>query len=355
MTNMLKKTNIKLELLTDYDMLLIVEEGIRGGICHAIHRHAKANNKYMKNYDKNKESSYIQYLNANRLYGWAMSQKLPVNGFKWVKNTSKIDKKFIKNYDEDGDKGYIFEVDVKYPRRLHDLHSDLPFLPKRMKIDKCKKLVCDLPNKKKYVVHIRSLKQALNYGLKLKKVHRVIGFNQESWLKPYIDMNTELKKIAKNDFEKDFFKSMNNAVFGKTMENVRKHRDIKLVTTDKKRSKLVSEPNYHTMNYISEDLSIIVKINKPIYLGLSILEISEILMYEFWYDYMKQKFGDNVKLCYMDTDSFTMNIKTEDFYKDIANDIEKRFDTSNYECDRPLPTGKNKKVIRLMKDELGGI
>ena len=232
------------------------------------------------------------------------------------------------------------------------------FLPKRMKIDKCKKLVCNLRNKKKYV--IRSLKQALNHGLKLKKVHRIIEFNQEEWLKPYIDMNTELRKIAKNDFEKDFLKLMNNAVFGKTMENVRKHRDIKLVTTDKKRSKLVSEPNYHTINLISENLSIIemrrtkVKMNKPIYLGLSILEISKLLMYEFWYDYMKPKYGDNVKLCYMDPNSFIMNIKTEDFYKDIANDVEKRLDTSNYECDRPLSTGKNKKVIGLMKDELGG-
>ena len=356
----LKKINVKLELLTDYDMLLIVEEGIRGGICHSIHRYAKANNKYMNNYDKNRESSYIQYLDANNLYGWAMSQKIPVNGFKWVKSTSKIDEEFIKNYDEDSDKGYILEVDVKYPRKLHDLHSDIPFLPKRMKIDKSKKLVCNLRNKKKYIVHIRSLKQALNHGLKLKKVQRIIEFNQEAWLKTYIDVDTELRKIAKNDFEKDFFKLRNNAVFGKTMENVRKHRDIKLVTTDKKRSKLVSEPNYHTINYISEDLSIIemkrtkVKMNKPIYLGLSILEISKLLMYEFWYDYMKLKYGDNVKLCYMDTDSFIMNIKTEDFYKYIADDVEKRFDTSNYECDRPLPTGKNKKVNELMKDELGG-
>ena len=125
-----------------------------------------------------------------------------------------------------------------------------------MKIDKCEKLVCNLLNKKKYVVHIKSLKQALNHGLKLKRVHRIIEFNQKAWLKPYIDMNTELRKIASNDFEKNFYKLMNNAVFGKTMENVRKHRDIKLVITDTKRNKLVSEPNYHTMNYISEDLSI---------------------------------------------------------------------------------------------------
>ena len=173
-------------------------------------------------------------------------------------------------------------------------------------------------------------------------------------------MNTELRKAPKNDFEKDLFKLMNNSVFGKTMENIRKHRDIKLVTTDKKRSKLVLEPNYHTINLICEDLSIIemkktkVKMNKPIYLGLSILEISKTLMYEFWYDYMKPKYNDNVKLCYMDTDSFIMNIKTNDFYEDIASDVENRFDTSNYEVNRPLPIGKNKKVIGLMKNELGG-
>ena len=201
-------------------------------------------------------------------------------------------------------------MDVKYPKRLHELHSDLPFLPERMKINKCKKFVCNLFNKKKYVIHVNSLKQALNHGLKLKKIHRVIEFNQKEWLKSYTDMNTELRKAAKNDFEKDLFKLMNNSVFGKTMENIRKHRDIKLVTTYKKRSILVSEPNYHTINLILEDLSIIemkktkVKMNKPIYLGLSILEISKILMYEFWYDYMKPKHGSDVKLCSMDTHSF---------------------------------------------------
>ena len=215
-------------------MLLMVEEGIRGGICHSIHRCAKANNKYMKDYDKNIESSYIQYLDANNLYGWAMSQKSPVNNFKWIEDTSKINEKFIKNCYENSGKGYILEVDVKYPKELHDLHSDLPLLPKKMKIDKCNKLVCDLHNEKKYVAHIKSLKQALNHGLKLKRVHRVIEFNQKAWLKPYIDMNTELRKLAKDDFEKDLFKLMNNAVFGKTMENIRKHRGIKIVTTDKK-------------------------------------------------------------------------------------------------------------------------
>ena len=192
-------------------------------------------------------------------------------------------------------------MDVRYPKRLHELHSDLPFLSERMKIDKCNNLVCNLVNN-----------------------------------------------------------LVNNSVFGKTMENIRKHNDIKLVTTDKKRSKLVSEPNYPTINLISEDLSITemkktkVKINKPIYLGLSILEVSKILMYEFWYYYMKPKYGNDVKLCYMDMDTSIMNIKTNYFYGDIDNDVENRFDTSNYEVNRPLPIGKNKKIIGLIKDELGG-
>ena len=213
---------------------------------------------------------------------------------------------------------------------------------------------------KKLCCSHKIIKTSLKSWTNMKNVHRVIQFYQKAWLKSYIDMNTELRKKAKNNFKKDFFKLMNNAVFGKTMENVRKHRDIKLVTTEKRRNRLVSEPNYHTTKCFSENLLALemkktkVKMNKPIYLELSILEISKILMYEFWYDYMKPKYGDNVKLCYIGTDSFIMHIKTEDFYKDIADDAVERFDTSNYEVDRPLLTGKNKKVIGLMKDELGG-
>ena len=343
----LKKTVVELELLTDVDMLLMIEKGICGGICHKRFGYAKANNKYMENYDENEESSFVEYLDANNLYGWAMSEPLPVDGLFWIQNESEIDEDFIKNYDENSDEGYIFEVDVEYPKNLHDLHSDLPFLPERMKIYECNKLVCNLYDKKSYVVHIRSLEKALKHRLILKKVHHSIKFNQKAWLKPQIDMNTELRKQAKNDFEKDFFKLMNNSVFGKIMENVRKHRDIKLVTTDKRRNQLVSELNYHTTTWFSEKLLAIemkkikVKMNKLVYPALPILEISKTLMYEFWYDYMKPKYGDNVKLCYMDTDSFILHVKTEDFYKDIADDVEKRFN-------RP------KNVIGLMKDESGG-
>ena len=212
--------------------------------------------------------------------------KLLVRNFKWIEkyDISKFNEAFIKNYDENSDKGYILEVDVEYPKDLHKLHSDLPFLPERMKLNKCDKLTCTTHNKENHVVHIRALKQALNHGLKLTKMHRIMQFDQEAWLKPYIDMNTELRKNAKSDFEKNF-KLMNNALFGKTMENVRNHRDIKLVTTEKRRSILVSELNYHSSKYISKDFMIIemrkveVKMNKPIYLGRAILDVSKTLMY----------------------------------------------------------------------------
>ena len=198
-------------------MLLMVEKGIRGGICCAILRYAKPNNKYMKDYNKDEEESFLQYDDANNLYGFAMSEPLPVYGFDWMEDLSKIDEDFIKNYDKDSDKGYILDADVEYPKNLHDLHSDLLFLPERIKVNKCNKLLCNLYDKKNYIVHIRSLKQALNYGLMLKKVNRVIQFNQEAWLKKYIDMNTELRKKAVSDFESNFFKLMNNSVFGCTM------------------------------------------------------------------------------------------------------------------------------------------
>ena len=258
--------------------------------------------------------------------------------------------------------GYFLKVDIEYPKQLWSSHKDLPFLAERKKVEKVEKLVCSIEDKEMYVIHIRTLKQALNHGLVLKDMHRVIKFNQEAWLKPYINMNIKLRTEAKNEFEKEFFKLMNNSVFRKRMENVRKHRDIKLVTTDERRNKLVSEPNYHTTKQFSENLLAIemkktkVKMNKPVYLGMSILDISKTLMYEFWYDYVKPKYKDKAKLCYMDTDSFVINIFTEDFFEDINNDVERWFDTSNYDNNdkRPLSIGKNKKVIGMFKDELGG-
>ena len=173
----------------------------------------------MKDYDKNEESSYLKYWDVNNLYGWAMSQKLPVNNFEWIEDTSQFNEDFIKNCNEESDEGYFLEVDVQYPGKLQELHNYLPFLLERMKLEKVKKLVTNLHDKTRHVIHVKNLKQALNQRLVLKKAHTVIKFNQDAWLKPYIDLNTKLRQKAK-----DFFKLMNNEVFGKTMKNVRKQR-----------------------------------------------------------------------------------------------------------------------------------
>ena len=167
MQTSLKKTGLKLELITDYDMILMIEKGIRCEICQATYRYAETNNKYIENYDKNIESSFIEYVDPNNLYGWAMSHKLPVNDFKWVKQEelSKFNEDFIKNYDENGNIGYFLEVDIDYPKELFNLHKDLPFLPESKKVNKVEKLICSIEDKEKYVIHIRALKQALNHGL----------------------------------------------------------------------------------------------------------------------------------------------------------------------------------------------
>ena len=353
----LKCTGIRLELLTDPDMLLMFELEIRGGITQAVRKYALANNKYMGyKFDPNEDTTYLQYLDANNLYGWAMSQPLPTGGFKWVDvNPNEISELVTRT-----DKGYLLEVDVSYPKELHNPHNDLPFMCERMEINGVEKLVPNLRVKKNYVIHIQALNQVLQHGLRLDTIHRAIEFNQLPWLKTYIDFNTQLRMAATNDFEKDFFKLMNNSVFGKTMENIRKHRNMKLVNTEEKYLRTVMKPNFKSGVLFDENLmgcemgKIKVVMNKPVYLGQEILDLSKIVMYEFHYDLMIPKYGDRLKLCYMDTDSLVYHIKTKDFNADIADDVPARFDTSGYCPNRPLPVGLNKKVIGLMKDELGG-
>ena len=354
----LKKTGIRLELLLDPDMLLMFEHGIRGGITQSVHRWAAANNPYMDEYDSSQPTKYLQYLDANNLYGWAMSQPLPTGGFRWV-DCDGNPNRLVEKMASKKDLGYLLEVDVSYPKELHDLHNDLPFMCTKMRINGVEKLIPNLYYKHKYIVHIRALKQALDHGLVLEHIHRCIEFKQSPWMKEYIDFNTRLRTAACNDFEKDFYKLMNNSVFGKTMENIRHYRDIKLVNSQKDYLKIVMRPNFKSGTLLGPDLmgcemgKIKVVMNKPVYLGQATLDLIKLIMYEFHYDYMLPKYREHIKLCYMNTDSFVYDIETKDFYKDIANDVEDRFDTSGY-CNRPLPVGKNKKVIGLMKDELGG-
>ena len=213
----LKKTGMSLKLLLDPDMLLMFERGIRGGITQSVHRWASANNPYMgSEYEKSKPTKYLQYLDANNLYGWAMSQPLPTGEFRWLefrkdRNRNTIVEELVVKKDY----GYLLEVDVRYPKNLHDYHNDLPFMCAKMKINGVEKSVLNLYYKHKYVIHVKALEQALEHGLVIKKIHRAIEFKQSAWMKEYIDFNTRLRTAAKNDFEKDFYKLMNNSVFGK--------------------------------------------------------------------------------------------------------------------------------------------
>ena len=351
----LKCTGIKSGLLTDPDMLLMFERGIRGGITQAVRKYAAVNNKYMGDkFDPNEDTTY---LDANNLYGWAMSQPLPTGGFKWVD----VNPNEISELSAREDKGYLLEVDVSYPQELHDPHNNLPFMCERIEINGVKKLVPNLQDKKNCIIHIQALNQALQHGLILDRIHRLIELDQSPWLKSYIDFNTQLRTAATNNFEKDFFKLMNNSVFGKTMENIRKHGNIKLVTTEEKYLCTVMKPKFKSGVLFRENLmgcemgKVKVIMKKPVYLGQAILDLSKIVMYEFHYNYMVPKYSlEKLKLCYMDTDSLVCHIETEDFYADIVDDVKTRFDTSGYIPNRPLPIGLNKKVIGLMKDELGG-
>ena len=376
---MLKMTNIKLELMTDIDMFQFIEKGLRGGISYIANRYGKANNKYMKKYDEKAPSKYIMYLDANNLYGWAMSQYLPTGRFRWM-TQKQIDKIDLAKYKEDSDKGIILEVDLKYPKELHDLHNDYPLAAEKIKVtndmlsEYCKnisdkynisiglvhKLIPTLSNKKNYVLHYRNLQLYLSLGLKVDKIHRVLEFKQSPWLKQYIDFNTEKRKSAKNDFEKDFFKLMNNSVFGKTMENIRKRVDVRLVTDKNKLLKLASKPTYVSSKIFNENLVAVHKIketltlNRPAYVGMCILDLSKTLMYDFHYNYIKDKYGDKARLLFTDTDSLTYEIEADDVYQDFWNDKDK-FDNSDYPESSPYFNKTNKKVIGKFKDEAAGV
>ena len=360
---MLKMTKINLELLSDVDKLLMIEKGIRGGISIISNRYGKANNKYMKDYNKKEASKYLMYVDANNLYGAAMSEKLPVHSFKWMSN-QEIENIFNNRIVQVWEKTpCILEVDLEYPEELHDLHNDYPLCPERVECDRgVKKLIPNLRHKNNYVIHYKNLIQCLRLGMKLKKIHRGIKFIETAFLKPYIDKNTNLRTQAKNNFEKDFFKLMNNSVFGKTMENIRNRVNVKLVDSGEQLKKLASKPNYNSCKIFNENLvSVHMKktsltMNKPVYLGMSILELSKIIMFDFHYKYIKPKYGNKAKLLFTDTDSFLYEIQTEDFYKDISGDVKDRFDTSDYPEGHPsgIPTGINKKVLGMFKDEAAG-
>ena len=318
------------------------------------------------------------YLDANNLYGYGMSQYLPTGNFEWL-NKKDIDKLNLDNYSDESNKGLILEIDLEYPEELHDLHSDYPLAPekicvkKNMLSDYCKtiaekfnvstglvtKLIPTLKNKEKYVLHYRNLKLYKELGLKVVKIHRVLKFDQSPWLKKYIDYNTT-KRTHKNAFEKDFFKLMNNSVFGKTMENLRKRVSVKLITDEQKLLKLSNKPTFVSMKIFNEDLVAVhttkelLTLNRPAYVGMCILDLSKTLMYDFHYNYIKKKYHNKAKLLFTDTDSLTYEIESKDIYEDFWKDKE-LFDNSDYSKESKYYDDSNKKIIGKFKDEAAGV
>ena len=378
---MLLKTGIQLDLIYNEDLYKMVERGLRGGMCQVSHRLAEANNKYMGDeYDNNKPSSYINYLDANNLYGLAMCQKLPYKDIKFIEGN--FTEHHIETWSDLG-YGYILDVDLEYPKELHDKHIDYPLAPEIMNItadmlsdtqkeiykayhfnkapkdEKTNKLILNVNHKENYVLHIKILRYYLKQGLKIKKINRVVQFRQKEWLKPWIDFNTEKRKKANSDFEKDMYKLMNNAVYGKTMENVREHINFELVDTPERFQKVVNAPTYKHRHIINENLVGVeklketVKLNKPIYVGMSILDLSKLHMYSFYYDVLKKKYNNDVRLIYTDTDSFVIHTKTEDIYNDFKQ-INKYMDFSGYDKNHKCYDDTNKKVLGKFKDECDG-
>jgi hypothetical protein len=366
----LKTTNIKLEVIKDIDKILLIESGIRGGVSQVMgDRHVEAN-----------ENRKILYVDANNLYGWAMSKALPYGEFKWD-NTISIEQ--ILNTHIDNDIGYFVECDLHYPNHIKFRTKNFPFCPIKRKptkeelsdyqlallpkdregnpkVPSYEKLICDHNDKTRYLVHYEMLKFYIIMGMKITKVHRVLSFKQSKWLEPYISQNTEKRKQATNDFEKDFYKLLNNAFYGKTLENVRGRVNIDFIGDDEKDKilKRQSKPtfikstqfdNFGAYHFSKE----FQQMDKPIYIGFAVLELSKLLMYRFYYDTLQPYFGEkNIQLHYMDTDSFVLSVKTDNLEKDLS-ELKDGFDFSNLDRDSSLYDTTNKKVIGKFKIETG--
>ena len=356
-------TGINLQKLQDKDMILLLENNIRGGISSVM------GDRYI-NSDENKK---ILYIDATNLYGHSMSQPLPVNEIKFDENVKLED---ILKTPVDSDIGYIVEVDLNYPENLkkktknflfapvnkennHDNFNDYMKTTRPDNYTQTKKLICDWSDKKNYLVLYRMLKFYVRHGMVVDKVHSVISFKQSKWLEKYTNFITQKRNQAVNLFEKDFYKLLNNAFYGKTMENVRNRLKRKFIKKDDYRE-IVKQQSKLTFNGIHKSYencdSYTFKQNEglmdnPIYLGFTVLELSKLLMYETYYDKLQPYFGQKkLQLHYMDTDSFVLSVKTKDISRDLKN-LEDRFDFRNLDKSHELFSNKNKKLIGFFKVE----
>jgi len=363
---MLKHTKIELELLTDLEMFCFVEKGIRGGISQISTRHAIANNKYLKNYDETKEDSYIVYLDANNLYGGAMCEYLPYKDFKW--NTEEWTTEKIMNIDDENDIGFLFSVDTHINQKHHDYMNNYPICPENISIKKddlnewqkenyknsnIKKLCLTFYDKKDYIINYRLLKLFISLGLEI-KINKVLQYKQKDFLKDYIMLNTNLRKASNNDFHKDFYKLMNNSVFGKTMENVRNRINFRLINTEDQALRVKNMKRFTIFNESLVGLHINkteVRLCKPIYVGQNILDSSKHTMYNFHYNFMLKKIErENIDLLFTDTDSLCYNIRKQNIF-DIIKENSSLFDLSNYPKNHEMYDSINNKELNKFKNE----
>ena len=377
----LKYTKVEIELLKDIDMILMIENGIRGGISCAMTHYAKANNKYLPNYSPEEETSFITYLDVNNLYGFALKQPMPYSGFKWVP-TESFNNVFKDILFERTAKGYILEVDIEFPRDFHDNLNDYPLAPEKRLIEfhhlspyqqaliqemkkqgakytNTVKLVPDLCRKKGYVIHYRNLQFYVSHGMSVSKIHRIIEFEEKPWIEPYINLCTSKRQQAKTAFQKDFWKLLVNSLFGKSIENKRKYSNIKVALNHNQLIKGLRNPLFDEFMILDQNKAFLkcrktkVMMDKPIFLGFTVLELSKLHMYYLHYDVFKNYYGNNLKLIYTDTDSFIYHIKTTDIFRDFQffSDI---MDFCDYPKDHPLYSEINKKVLGKLKDEMAG-
>jgi hypothetical protein len=371
---MLLKTGVELELITDLKVLDIVERSKRGGLTFVgSKRYAKANNKHMVGYDPKTKSTYLMYLDANNLYGWSMVQDLP---YKDIKFNTEITIEEILRTEDDAETGYTVEVDLSFPQEIHERLKQLPPCPetrvpeeawfseyqKELNIktknkSKCQKLIPHFHEHLNYCSHYRTLKYVVEeLGVRIDKLHNVVEFKQKKWMQPYIEGNNALRTLAKNDFEKDFFKLMNNSVFGKTMQNVRTQMNLHLTTDRKNAIKRFSKCNFKYNTY-ADGLYLIetyrekIVYYKPVYIGCSILDISKLKMLEFHYEVIDKQFGQRAKLIYSDTDSFVYEIEHEDIYKWQKENEKDWFDLSDSKRE-DIQSNENKKKLGFVMDEL---
>ena len=373
----LRHSSLTLELLSDINQYLFIIKGIRGGMSMVSKRHAVANNKYVEGYNSSKSSSFILYLDANNLYGRAMQEYLPWKNFEWM-SPHQLNYDFIKRLEPEGEVGCIIQYSLEYPVALHDYHSDYPLAPlkksipydmlspvARMICDKHKlkrttnveKLLATVEDKDFYILHYRNLQLYVSLGLRVKKIHAGIIFKQGPIMKSYVDFKSEKRAQATNKFDTDFYKLLSNSLYGKTIENPEKRSKVKLCSESSTYENYIGEPNFKNAKRINSKLVGVemkyssIKINKPFYIGMSILDLSKWHMYNFHYNVMKAIFGDRVHLLYTDTDSFIYGISSADVYEELRPHAIDYFDFSNYPENHMLKNSCNKKVPGKFKDE----